>query len=812
MHRWKLSALAAAAFVSAALTPTDASALALGRISVQSALGEPLRAEIDIPLATPAELDALKAGIATPEVFKAHGMEYSGSARLVQIEVVRQADGTAKLRLSSRGPVSDPFVDLVIDANWSAGQLVRSYTLLLDPPAAAQPAPAPIVTAPQIREAAPAPAAPAPASVTGRSYGSDGAAPAPSPAAAPTAPARTAAAAPSASAATKGDVTVRAGDTAGRIANANRPAGVSLDQMLVAMLRANPNAFINDNVNLLRAGSVVKLPGKEEASATTAKEARQLVAAQSRDFNEFRRRLAAKAPTAKVAAADRASSGQVQAQVQDHSANAAAADKLTLSKGTVQGQHAAEEKLAQAKQASAQSDRTDELQRNLAELQKVAAASGAPAPEAGATADASAPGITVPLTAPAALDAPAAEAVTPNTADAADSTAAPPAEASTTDAKTPPEAATPPAPPPDFLDEITPVVLPAAGGILALLLGLLGWNLVKRRRAQAAAPDSPPAADATEAHSDVQPSAQAASAEAASQNASEATDPVAEAEVYLAYGRDVQAEDILKQALQTQPDRLDVHMKLAEIYAKRRDAKALEAAALSVQSLTQGTGPDWDRVVEWGLQVDASNPLYQDPSAPANSAFSAALAKSQGAAAPMAAAAAATTSLAQHLPPDLDLSLDMDLPGGLSDASPAAVANPPAAPTPSESDFAALEPDWDDALAESATPATTPVKPLDLSTLEFSLDTPPATPAPAAASALDTNLDLSALNLDLGDAPPAAAPAVAADDPLATKLDLAREFHAIGDSEGARTLVEEVIAEASGELKERAQRLLAEID
>lgn len=136
MHRWKLSALAAAAFVSAALTPTDASALALGRIAVQSALGEPLRAEIDVPQATTAELEALQAGIASPEVFKAQGMEYSNTARQILVEVVRQPDGTAKLKLSSRAPLTDPFVDLVIDANWSSGHLARSYTLLLDPPAA----------------------------------------------------------------------------------------------------------------------------------------------------------------------------------------------------------------------------------------------------------------------------------------------------------------------------------------------------------------------------------------------------------------------------------------------------------------------------------------------------------------------------------------------------------------------------------------------------------------------------------------------------------------------------------------------------
>ena len=84
-------------------------------------------------------------------------------------------------------------------------------------------------------------------------------------------------------------VVVKAGETAGRIANAHRPADVSLDQMLVALLRANPDAFIQGNVNRIKAGAVLQLPSAAEASATPSGEARQILAAQSRDFNEFRR-------------------------------------------------------------------------------------------------------------------------------------------------------------------------------------------------------------------------------------------------------------------------------------------------------------------------------------------------------------------------------------------------------------------------------------------------------------------------------------------------------------------------------------------
>ena len=875
MHRWNLSAFAAAIVVSAAMTPTDASALALGRIDVQSALGEPLRAEIDIPLATPAELEALRAGIASPDIFRAQGMEFTGTARQVLVEVARRADGSPYLRLHSQAPINDPYVDLVIDANWAAGKLVRSYTLLLDPPASQRTAPA-VTTAPQISTPAPAPLTPA---VTGRTYSSDGAAPAPENTAKPAPAPRVTRSIPAANPGAEGgsgNVTVRRGDTAGRIASANRHAGVSLDQMLVAMLRANPNAFINGNVNRLRAGSVVQMPSRDEALSTPANEARQIVAAQSRDFNEFRRRLATQAPAAKVAAADRTASGQVKAQVQDNAAPAPAADKLTLSKGALSSQSAADEKLAQDKQASAQTERMNELQRNLAELKQVAAstpvAGNAPAgvaPTAPASAEtSSAPALNVPVAPP-----PSAES-SPSAADTA------PQPAATTEAATPAETASSPVPPaniapaapapspqpapatepaPGFMEELTgdnPMLLPAAGGIVALLLGLLGWRTVQRRKALAASqavsdtpletPDSLFEASGGQQVDTHQSTATAASTMAYSPSQLDAggdVDPVAEAEVYLAYGRDVQAEEILKEALRSQPERLGVHLKLAEIYAKRKDPKAFAPVALAVQELTQATGPQWEHVQELGYTLDPANPLYQSsskpaPAAPSTSAFAEALAKStQATAAAGAGAATAAAVAAPNFPADLDLSLDMDLPGGLSDQPSPSVEGPASVMMPSEQDFAALEPTLDMPVAPVAQPATSSVgsqvnkpvsappagiTPVDLDVLE--LDTPaagtaeatPVKPITAPETDPDITLDFGGLNLDLDTPSPAPAPVAApptvADDPLATKLDLAREFHAIGDSEGARTLVEEVIAEASGDLKERAQLLLSEID
>lgn len=911
MHRWKLSALAAAAFATTAFTSLSASALTLGALRVDSALGESLRAEIAIPQATPAELSNLIVQIAPPEAFRARGLDYSAAASSINVQLVQKPDGTALLQLRSNAPLNDPFVDLIVDTQWNTGSMQRSYTLLLDPPstprsAAPATAAAPQITAPQVT-------APAPVSVTGKTYSSSSRIRATTPPAQPVAAA--AAPAPAPASAPNEAVRVRSGDTAGRIANANRPAGVSLDQMLVAMLRGNPNAFINGNVNRLRAGTVLQMPSREQALETSAQEARQIVAAQSRDFNAYRRSLAAKAPRAAVQAAARSASGQVQAQVSETRANAETADKLTLSKGAIQTA-AEEEKLAAHKQAEAQESRLSELQRNLAELNELAqsstpasanastqpaetpaapaAATAAPADSqaaASAEANASLPAVEV-ASANAALiesNASAAADATP----AASSNEAPPAAPAEEPAPKPAAAQPRPVPAPAPMPVEEPSLLdnplvPAGGALIAILLGLLGYSTWKRRRAAQAAEQDPSLGDSQlhpdtffagsgGQHVDTTDAAATTMAYALSQlDGGADVDPVAEADVYLAYGRDVQAEEILKEALRTQPERTAIYVKLAEIYAKREDAKALEEIARSLQPHTETGSSEWQRVTALGRQLAPQNPLYADAAdaasnAPADkpgSGFAAALQASTAAAATGAAAGALASDTDTASSPELPI---LDLSAAFAEPSETAPATPATDTTSSASEtkgdtsaldsqldlsspFTPSEPpslvqdtvqdndsisdaldldlsDFEANLPQSqSTPATEPAAAADQLddglNFDLSIEAPAAEAAPAetpeapSAPAPDTSLDfdLGSLNLDLGtdtSAKPAdnAKPMHnLADDPLSTKLDLAREFNAIGDSEGARALIEEVLAEASGSLKERAQKMLSELD
>ncbi|MBK1715013.1 hypothetical protein CKO43_19815, partial [Rubrivivax gelatinosus] len=147
----------------ACLWGTPAWALGLGRLNVQSALGEPLRAEIDVTSLSAEEAGTLKLRIAPPDAFRAAGVEYNAILGDAQVVLQRRPDGRQILRLTSERSVVEPFVDVIVEANWATGRLVREYTMLFDPPntRATQTAPTP-TAAPQI---SPAPArAPAVAS------------------------------------------------------------------------------------------------------------------------------------------------------------------------------------------------------------------------------------------------------------------------------------------------------------------------------------------------------------------------------------------------------------------------------------------------------------------------------------------------------------------------------------------------------------------------------------------------------------------------------------------------------------------------
>lgn len=802
---WRRVALAATLCATLA---GNAWALALGRVVVQSQLGEPLRAEIDVPAITEAEAASLELGIAPPERFRAANLEFNPLVQDVVLTLQRRTDGRTLIVVRSERPVSEPFLDLVVRARWAGGELLRGYTLLFDPPHLRPPAPlAPAVAEPpapavtDVRPAQPVPSAPAAATAA-----PPGTASRPAAAAAPTA----------AKPASAARVKVQPGDTAGRIAAAHKPPGATLEQMLVALLRANPQAFIRGNVNLVRAGAVLDLPDNAQVAEVDAQEAGRLVAAQTRDFSDYRRRLAAAAPRQDAPQASRAATGTVQAAVAEAKPEASAQDKLTLTKP---GSAApTEERIAQARQRDETQQRVAELNRNLQELEQLRQAT------ATAPADATTPAPAPAAQAPTGVG-PQVNAAAPTTSEPAPAPAPEPtAPAAPTPAPAPAAPPTPPAPPVPPADDgivgtllTQPWTLPAAGGVAALLLALAWWRIRQRRRTAADA--AAPHVDAVGQTVDTEDEAPASSMmySPSQLDAGGDVDPVAEADVYLAYGRDQQAEEILLEALRLHPDRLPVRLKLLEIYAQRRDVERFAAGAHELHTLTDGQGPEWERACELGQALDPDNPLYR----PARG--TAAAGAAAGVAASATDAALRTAAAAPADVPELDLRFDA--------AQAPVQASPPPPPADDTVDL-----DFDlDLTAPAAQPSAEPTRAPADEGLDFDLDlTTPAAPAVAEAPA-GLPPSLEGLSLDLpGDEPPAAesdagAATAAAEplgddlsslevaeglgeaDPLETKLSLAREFEAIGDIDGARTLAEEVVAEASGELQERARAFLAQL-
>jgi pilus assembly protein FimV len=689
------------------IASAPAGAAGLGRLSVHSELGQPLNADVDVPAVGRDEAPSLQVRLASQAAFKQANLEFNPALTQLRFDLQARPDGSYAVHVTSAQAINEPYLDLLLELTWSSGRVLREYTVLLDPPGmrqapeiiapAASPAVAPVAdasvapstVAPTAAPAAAPAAAPtvaqpaAPPPVAAQPAPAPAAAPAPAPAPAAETPTLAPTPAPqpvaqrAAPRAPAPAIHVSSGDTLGRIALDNKPRGVSLDQMLVALLHANSGAFINGNMNLLKAGKDISVPASEAVQALDQGEARREVVAQSADFAAYRSRLAqstAATPPITEKQPIAAGQGRVTAKVEDKSAAQKSGDQLKINKADAKTGGAAAAGLSKKDEEVARKRALKESQERAAALAKanddlrkandLAAAKAAAAQKQAEAAARDAAAKDAAAKAAAAKDAAAKEAIAKAEAAKAEAARAEAAkaaevarvaaarveaakaevaraEAAKADAgkaavgkTTAPGAVGPavqaPAPVPasapapaasggGLTDMLTsPLVLGGAGGGLLLILIVL--NILRRRRGgsdQFRADGDNLAANSlfgTAGGQSVDTGAtstfNSSFIPAASQLDSNEVDPVAEADVYVAYGREEQAEDILKEALRVQPDRHPVRIKLLEIYSRRGDTASFNAVAQELHNRTGGMGEDWDRAAKLGKALDPNNPLY----------------------------------------------------------------------------------------------------------------------------------------------------------------------------------------------------------
>ncbi len=287
-----------------AVLAAPAFALGLGQIRVKSQPGQPLLAEIPIISSDPSELQGLQARLASPETFRRIGLEPpQGIVSDLQFTPAVDEDGQPVIRVTSRAPVQQAGLTFLVEVDWGQGRLVREYSALVDAPRTvaapiAPPVQAPVAAPVGVIErpapppapapvAVPAPPAPTPAPVA--TVPPRPAAPPPPPAVAP-APPRPQAPAPRQAQAAPEYGPVKRGETLAQIAGGLPAAkGYSLDQTMLALLRANPDAFIGEDINRLRAGAVLRVPGGDELSRYNASEAAAIVREQVANWRQARR-------------------------------------------------------------------------------------------------------------------------------------------------------------------------------------------------------------------------------------------------------------------------------------------------------------------------------------------------------------------------------------------------------------------------------------------------------------------------------------------------------------------------------------------
>jgi pilus assembly protein FimV len=580
----QVSKLTKALAVVSLLAPATALPLSIGDIALHSALNQRLRADVRLQLVGGENPGDVMVRLAAPEKFDQAGIPWNYFLSQLQFKSVVEADGSVTVKISSKEVLTEPFLNFLLEVSWPQGSQYREFTLLVDPPSD--------VAEPRLAKAASA--ADASDAMVDSAIANRRA--------------RSAAAA-SASLATDGEYgPTQPSDTLWSIATLIADErGLPVRELLNALYQANPGAFNRGDKDSLKSGVILKIPTAAALQTAAAKSS----IPQSR----------AEKTSKKVAAAAPASRLELLAPT-EASANAAASRSQAASAATaVVGQAGSADKAVdmQAQVNKLQQELTMMQQllalkdQQLAALQapdKAAAAVPAVAPIAQPVVE-SAPQAAAPVAAPAMPPSAPAPAVTPEPKPAPVVSA--PAVAA--------------APAVDDSDNYYTWV----AGIGFSVLGVLGWLQWRKRRIDAMSDADSMFASASQIRMpDADTSQPLVMPEQDSTMAFELgamgdssfisefspsdldmfdsqqneVDPLAEADVYLAYGRYKQSEELIRVAISDHPHRDDYKLKLLEVLAAADDQTGFIDYC---RSLAQAGMRDdfifWDKVVELATEL-----------------------------------------------------------------------------------------------------------------------------------------------------------------------------------------------------------------
>ena len=646
-------------------------ALGLGEIDPKSALNQKFNADIDLLSVQADELDSVKVGLASNDDFARAGVERPYYLSQLNFQPMMLENGEAVVRVTSDQPVREPFLNFLVEVNWPKGRMVREYTALLDPPTTTLRRPGRIQVASASRAAPvkrlPRKTTPAPKPVNSSNK---------------------------AGAAQYGPITND--DTAWSIAKRYRHQGVTMAQMLMGLLKANPNAFVDGNINHMRNGQILRIPSKQEVLDIEKQQAQQEFR-QQKDAWMTKRTEALKALPSKTKAAKKPVQTRVVKEPEAQLRIATSSETADKKQGAGDGVGTAKapeirqlrDKLAVAQESAEASrqqsetlrSRMDDLEARLADMQRLLQLKDEQLAQLqariaeGDTAPAPTQPESVVKQIPKAEEKPAET----EEADPLDEIMADMKEAESKEEPEPEVAIDPatiaqpesepvveqPAPeveekPADkpkssWMDDM----LPAAAGGGALIAALLGFLVWRRRQSskeeetdntstmllmdddddvesdtsEKTIVDKPETKDVDdedvfgddlaeiEPGDNDQPTGDSSFLSEFSPSEINAlndetgeVDPVSEADVYLAYGRYQQAEDLLKQAIDRDPDRVVLSQKLAEVHYATRDKDAFAALAseMAAKGMHESDAEGWSKIVEMGRELAPSHALFAD--------------------------------------------------------------------------------------------------------------------------------------------------------------------------------------------------------